>query len=312
MLETDKVRMNTSEENSSSSHLRSDARRVLVVVNASAGSGKRHRAVQHLLTELPRHGLEVETIDSLAALSAVAEQEFAGGALRAVVAAGGDGTVNEIINRTTAEIPVAVFPLGTENLLAKYFGITSEPSSFAEMIARGRTVQIDAGRGNGRLFLLMASVGFDAEVVRSLHAARDGNISHLSYAKPIWRAIRSYEYPELRIDIGARQVACRWAFVFNVPKYGGGLKFLPDALPTDGELDLCTFEKGGLISGLRYLMAVVAGRHRKLADCTTWRGGRLTISSRASVPYELDGDPAGVLPLTLDVVPNRVRMLVPE
>lgn len=162
------------------------------------------------------------------------------------------------------------------------------------------------------MFLLMASVGFDAEVVRSLHAARDGNISHLSYAKPIWRAIRSYEYPELRVELGVRQIACRWAFVFNVPKYGGGLKFVPDAVATDGELDLCTFENGGLLSGLKYLAAVVTGRHRKLSACTTWRGKQLTITADQSVPYELDGDPGGVLPLKLDVVPNRVRLVVPE
>ncbi len=303
--------MNTSDENSQSDEA-PPGRRVLVVVNTSAGSGKRHRAVQHLLTELARHELEVETIDSLTALSAVAQQEFATGTLRAVVAAGGDGTVSEVINRTSAEISIAVFPLGTENLLAKYFGITAEPRTFAEMIARGRTIQIDAGRGNGRLFLLMASVGFDAEVVRSLHAVRDGNISHLSYAKPIWRAIRSYEYPELSVELGARQIACRWAFVFNVPKYGGGLKFVPDAVATDGKLDLCTFENGGLLSGLKYLAAVVTGQHRKLSACTTWRGQQLTITADQRVPYELDGDPGGVLPLKLDVVPNRVRLVVPE
>ena len=128
--------MNTSDENSQSD-VAPPGRRVLVVVNTSAGSGKRHRAVQHLLTELARHELEVETIDSLTALSAVAQQEFAAGTLRGVVAAGGDGTVSEVINRTGAEIPIAVFPLGTENLLAKYFGITAEPRTFAEMIAQG-------------------------------------------------------------------------------------------------------------------------------------------------------------------------------
>ena len=134
----------------------------------------------------------------------------------------------------------------------------------------------------------------------------------MSYAKPIWRAIRSYEYPELRVELGVRQIACRWAFVFNVPKYGGGLKFVPDAVATDGELDLCTFENGGLLSGLKYLAAVVTGRHRKLSACTTWRGKQLTITADQSVPYELDGDPGGVLPLKLDVVPNRVRLVVPE
>jgi diacylglycerol kinase family enzyme len=207
--------------------------------------------------------------------------------------------------------------------------INQDAEKFAKLVVQGRTVRLDAGRANGRLFLLMASVGFDAEVVRRLHKERDGNISHWSYAKPILQTIRSYQYPELRITCGeltkhrdcnpgasgeiasSEEIRCRWAFVFNLPSYGGGLKFAPQSSGMDGQLDLCAFQRGGLGSGLKYLAAVVLGRHRSLRGFSGWRGTQLRIESDIAVPYELDGDPGGMLPLTIDVVPERVRLLVP-
>jgi diacylglycerol kinase (ATP) len=299
-----------------------EACHILIAVNATAGSGKRHKAVVRLADHLRQHGLNCEQIDSLEALSQRADQLLKAGNLRAVVAAGGDGTVAEIVNRTVPDVPIAVFPLGTENLLAKYLWIDHDPEAFAQLVAQGRTVWLDAGRANGRLFLLMASVGFDAEVVRRFHAERDGNISHWSYAKPILQTIRSYQYPELRIKCatapsGADSMAehsetirCRWAFVFNLPKYGGGLKFAPLANGTDGQLDVCAFQRGGLLSGLRYLAAVVLGRHQNLREFNGWQGIQLHVEADVPVPYELDGDPGGMLPLTIEVVPKRVRVLV--
>lgn len=291
------------------------ARQVLLVVNATAGRCTQDRAIADLTAALEHCGLRVQRISSPEALSVQAGEALRSGQLRALVAAGGDGTVAEIVNRTAAEMPIAVYPLGTENLLAKYLQIERDPATLAQMIVQGHTVSLDAGRANGRIFLLMAGVGFDAEVVRRLHEARDGHISHLSYFKPILASIRSYNYPELRVYCapGERESApirCRFAFVFNLPKYGGGLRIAPAADGTDGALDLCAFERGGLVSGLKYLVAVVLGLHERLAEFTGWRGQRLRIESDQPVPYELDGDDSGMLPLTIEVVPRRLRVFV--
>ena len=88
-----------------------------------------------------------------------------------------------VVNSIPVGVPLAILPLGTENLLAKYLQIPPDPERVADLICAGRTVPLDAGRANGRIFLLMVGCGFDAEVVRRLHAAREGHISHLDYAK---------------------------------------------------------------------------------------------------------------------------------
>jgi diacylglycerol kinase family enzyme len=298
--------------------LPTESRAVLIAANPNAGAKRAQSVIDQLVTELRRHSLEPRIAKSLDFLAEESSDLLAKGELRAVVAAGGDGTVAEVINRCTVGTPVAVLPMGTENLLAKYLEIGPSPVVLGQIIAQGRAAWLDAGRANGRLFLLMASVGFDAEVVRRLHATRDGNISRWSYAKPILNTIRTYRYPELRVhcapDGGAegRVVRGRWAFVFNVPRYGFGLRFVPQAQCADGELDLCAFTRGGFWRSLRYLAAVIRGSHQRLPDCVEIQASRFRIESDVEVPYELDGDPGGVLPLEIEIVPRRVRLLVSQ
>ncbi len=146
-----------------------------------------------------RKNLHVDVLTDLAVVVQAAQQAHRAGTLRALVAAGGDGTVAELVNRTDPGLPISVFPLGTANLLAGYLGIRPDIPTFCHTIAGGRTIQLDAGQANGRIFLLMVGCGFDGEVVDRLHRVRTGHISMWSYLKPTLASIRSYEYPELRV-----------------------------------------------------------------------------------------------------------------
>jgi len=294
------------------------ADRVLIAANPRAGARSSTELVNRLADILLEKQLGVEIITDLDKLAASAREFHAAGRLRAIVAAGGDGTVAEIVNRTAPDMPVAVFPLGTANLLATYLGIRADADQFAQTILRGAVVRLDAARAGTRVFLLMAGIGFDAEVVNRLHSQRSGHIRYWSYAKPIFDSIRSYEYPELRVycesgDNGGEEqcVRARWAFVVNLPCYAGGLSFAPQAIGTDGLLDLCTFSRGRLRSGLRYLGHVVFRLQQRLPDCKMSLSGRVRIESDLQVPYQLDGDPGGFLPLEIEVLPRRVTLVVP-
>ena len=106
--------------------------------------------------------------------------------------------------------------------------------------------------------------------------------------------------------------AARWVFVVNLPKYAGGLRLVPDAVGNDGLLDVCLFRRGSLLHGLRYFAGVMLGRHRRWEDFSHVRVRKLRIESDREVPYQLDGDPGGVLPVEISVLPGRVRMVVTE
>ena len=213
-----------------------------------------------------------------------------------------------------------VLPLGTENLLARYLELSTDSVQLAQIIAGGWTATFDAGIANGRLFTLMAGCGFDADVVRRLHSSRQGNIHHLSYAKPILEAIRTYDYPELRVQYApadaaadaelTEEITARWVFVINLPRYAGGLSFSPQASGTDGLLDVCTFKEGSLWSGLVYLGGVMLGQHEAMQDFTRVQARRLRVESSASAPYQLDGDPGGELPVEISVLPQRLTLLI--
>ncbi|MCH5377522.1 MAG: hypothetical protein JJ992_26490, partial [Planctomycetes bacterium] len=106
-------------------------------------------------------------------------------------------------------------------------------------------------------------------------------------------------------------LAAKWVFVVNLPRYAGGLSIVPEADGTDGRLDVCAFREGSFLSGLMYLGAVIAGQHQGWEDCITARVRRLRIESDEPVPFQLDGDPGGYLPLDIRVLPQRLTLVLP-
>jgi len=297
--------------------------RVVISVNPKSGRRSAADRVATLTSDLQRRGLEVTIDTDLDAVEQHARALYAAGELRALIGVGGDGTAAELTNRTPEGLPLAMLPAGNENLLARYVGWPRDPAALANMLDSGRVVRLDAAAANGRLFLLMAGCGFDGEVVRQVHARRTGHIRSSHYFKPVLQAVRSYKYPLLRAAIEAADDAAgeeidpgvegRWLFVFNFPCYGGGLRIAPHALANDGQLDVISFRGGSLWNGLRYAGGIALGRHARMRDVSLCRTPRLTISAPEGeeVPYQLDGDPGGVLPVTIEVLPARLSLIVP-
>lgn len=286
------------------------SRQVLVAFNRIAGAGGREARVNALVQALDRAGFSTTVCPNEAALIDLAAK----GDLRGIVAAGGDGTVSWVANRVPLDTTLACFPLGTENLLARYLGHTADPDALVKLFQEGTAVSLDAGEADGRLFSLMAGCGFDAEVVEQLHRTRRGNIRHWSYIKPMLDTLRTYAYPRLSVrvhlpDGSEETIECRWAFVVNVPRYALGLQFDSQASPTDGVLNLVTFRDGSLWSGLNYLSAVVCGTHVGRSDVCFRQATHVRIDAEHG-RYQLDGDPGGELPVEIRCLPGRLRVLV--
>ncbi len=295
-----------------------DVRQVLIAHNPRAGSKARRRQLDQLSDELRRRDLVPQIFADLDELEAAAQSSAEAGKLRAVLAAGGDGTVAEVVNRLSARIPIAPYPMGTENLLARYLHCSRGIEATARRLTEGITVRLDAGKANGRLFVLMIGIGFDAEVVRRVAAARSGHITRFSYAKPLLTAFRKYAYPELHVHYGpdgatkAARIAARWVFGVNLPKYALGLNFTPAAEGADGLLDVCTFQRGSFLDAVRYLGYLLTRRHTRLEDVSITRCAtmRVETDSQSSVPYQLDGDHGGVLPVDVQMLPQRFLAVV--
>jgi diacylglycerol kinase (ATP) len=288
--------------------------RVVISVNPKSGARSSMDRVQRLAELLRLRNLRPEILSDLDEATQRATSYHRQGCLRALVGCGGDGTVAELVNRTEPGMPITMLPAGNENLLAKYLNLGHSPENVCRTIVERNLLRLDAGNAGGRIFLLMVGCGFDAEVVRRLHQGRTGHVRKLTYAKPIFETIRSYKYPEMRVycdDEQTPSIRARWLFAFNLPCYARGLPLAPAADGSDGLLDVCAFGGGSFWHGLRYVTAVIRSRHERLADCTVRRVRRLRITSEEEVPYQLDGDPGGTLPVDIEMLPGRLTVIVP-
>jgi len=306
---------------------------VAVLHNPKSGARHAVELIDKLLVELRSRGWEVESFHDLNSFQLRVESLFSEGNLLAVVAAGGDGTASAVATRIHHEVPLRVFPLGTENLLAKHFRFNSDPVATANAIEQMETHKIDAATANGKLFLIMAGIGFDAEVVRRIHANRKGHIRRWHYWWHIVASVMSYKFPKLRVlpldptnstelpdqSKHSTDAEVAWLFIQNLPCYADNLAIAKHAVDDDGLLNVSSFRHGGLISSLKYLYALRLEKHSQLDDFQTTELSNFRIeevvirshqTNTTAASYQIDGDWGGHLPVDIRVLPKRVRIIL--
>ena len=301
---------------------------VAIIANPFSGSGPNRLAVEELARELRRHEIEPRIAWNPGEQSELLRNATPASCCRCVVAAGGDGTIAAIINERH-DLPLAVLPLGSENLFARQFGLMTTPACLARAIAAGRTRRVDLGRvqqgpqdagGAGatvsreRRFTIVVSAGFDAAVVHRVCAWRDRGgslrrVNRLSYAKPILDTARNYPYPEIVVDADGEIVRGTHAFVFNLPQYGAQLPIAPQANGCDGYLDWLVFQRPGLAPLVGYFVDVLRGAHLRRPDVRHGRARHIRVSSSTPAPLEIDGDAAGRTPAEIDVLSQALRVI---
>lgn len=287
---------------------------VVIFTSPKAGSGGGRDQLPRLIELLKAENIRVETINSVDDLSRFVTSGTTD-PNRIVVAAGGDGTIG-LVAQTIGDAAIIVpMPLGTENLLSKHFGYLSRAESVRDAIVGGREQRMDVGTVNGKPFLVMATCGFDAEVVRAMHLTRRGHIRRWSYLWPITRALGRYRFPGIKVHVDDDHVLHGgWAMVFNVPRYAASLAIEPDAIPDDGLLDVIVFQSRSILRSIVYLTGIASGRHVNYADVVRVRGRSITIAPETEntrIPYQTDGDYAGRLPARIEVLPGHIRLRLP-
>ncbi len=231
---------------------------------------------------------------------------------QALLVAGGDGTVGEVINGMGERaLPMLVFRTGTENLLARELNMPSEPERVVELLEHGSPFPCDLGKVNGKRFLSVAGFGFDAECVQRMNRTRRGHITHFDYFWPIWRTFWSHRFPRLEIDVDGEPFFAGQglALVGNIPRYSVGLRILRDARTDDGLLDLGVFPCGTKARLIFHACRAFAGRHIGAGGLLYRRFRSLRIRSPDQVPIELDGEFGGFLPAQCEVVPAAMTFL---
>jgi len=297
-----------------------------ITANAGSGLGGGRRRVERLVSELSRRGLRARVAWTLAERADLVADSARDPNCRCLVAAGGDGTVADLINERP-NVPITVLPAGTENLFAGHFGLSRNPSRLAGTITSGRRTRIDLGVSGTRRFTLMAGIGFDADVVTRHHLTRIGRTgvprpTHRgAYVESVLRSSFEYRFPTLSVTIAdpgrEETVVGTSVFLFNLPRYALGLPFAPTARGDDGWLDLVVFREAGPFQALHYLWMVVRGVHLQRPGVFHRKVRRAVVSANEAVPIQLDGDPGGFVEAggsggwSVEVLPQAVDVLVP-
>ena len=285
---------------------------VAIQRNPTSGKGNRASLLKDLMHHLKQKGIRPRLFSNRDRMQERMQQTAVAAPPLCIVAAGGDGTVQEMVNRYPDQ-SIAILPLGTENLLARYLGIQKSGQFVAEMISQGATREIDLCQIDDRKFILMASIGFDAAIVLDLSLNRNGHISYLSYLKPIWKTLWSYPYEPLHISTaeGEPEMTAYHVIVVNIPAYGLNLKFAPEAQDRDGLLDIVLFQKKGIWSMLKYVFRIIRGTHLNSDGVQMLQARQIRIQSAHPVPIQTDGDATGSTPTEIRIIPAAARFIVP-
>jgi len=286
------------------------------IVNPKSGSSANIAGVRDLRDYL-RSGdckVHLELTRSLEHAGELAHQAMAA-EVEVVVVAGGDGTVRTVVDAMVgSDLPILIIPCGTENLLACELGLDGLLKTTIHTLEHGLLRNLDLGQADGKHFMAILGVGFDAEVVRRVHSQRSGHITPAGYIWPICRTFWEHRFPHLRVEADGQLLCDEPAMVFvsNISRYAIGLGISRAADFGDGMLDLCIYKCNSHLRLISHAAQTALGTSDKNKMVIRRKCQNISISSpEPGARVQLDGDPGPSLPLDIEVIPTAVKVLTP-
>lgn len=290
----------------------------LLIINPASGQGKaarEKRKLIDLLSDIPNAQVEIATEPGHA--EELARDGTTRGYSR-IIAAGGDGTINEVINGLgDSKIPLGVIPLGTGNVLAHDLGIPPNNITEAlEIIRRNNVREVDLARADGRRFLLMAGLGLDAAVVDSVSHTLKDIWGTMAYASSAIGQLFTYTPTRFKLIFEEGHEYETEAFgviAANCGSYAYNFKIAPEAIFDDGLLDIMVFESEQTTRLKLVGQALEAVFQNRVSDpsISYFRANRVRVESNPPVKMQLDGDVYGESPVDITVLPKALNLIAP-
>ncbi len=240
------------------------------------------RLARHTAIEIVRTTSQEHASSEAARLSAIPGN--------IVAAAGGDGTINNLLNAMAPDGTLGIIPAGTANVIGRELGIPLKISDAVKVLVTGAVQKLDTAVCNGRKYLFVAGFGFDAEVAGSVGGWRKKLLGRAAYAVAGLHKFITYRPPELKITCDGRKYHGYYAIIANMRRYGGELFFAPQARYDDGILDLVLLKRFSVGSLLR-LLNFARGNGKFPADVAeSLQGRHFIVEADRPTPYQLDGE----------------------
>jgi YegS/Rv2252/BmrU family lipid kinase len=280
-----------------------------LIVNPKAGGGRTEEALPRVEAALRARGLafRVELTRSIDHAVALARDAHAAG--ETAVSFGGDGLAGAAAHGVRESGGVlGVLPGGRGNDFCRKLGIPTDPAEAVAVLARDSPRTIDVGDVDGRTFLGIASYGFDSDVQDRANATRL-RLGQLVYLYAALRTLAGWKGARLTVD--GRTITGYAVAACNSGIFGGGMLVAPDASLDDGQLDVVITHHTPRLRYARSLPKVFKGTHLDDPAVELFRTAELRVDAERPFRIYADGDPIGVTPATIRVVPGALRVLAP-
>ena len=229
-----------------------------------------------------------------------------------IVAWGGDGTINEIVNGMFGSaVPLGIIPGGTANLLARELKLSRRPPDSIRIIAQGQTKKISVGQANNRYFLLMVGIGFDSAVIRNVDRSLKRRFGKFAFGVSALNTARSYEYPRFKVKTPEREEECVFAVICNAKEYAAYFILTPLADIFDEYFHVCLFKDSGFGNMSRYVMHALRRQHDKLQSVELFRTTELEVTGPSEIAVQADGELIGYLPMKFQIHPRSLTIFCP-
>lgn len=291
--------------------------RAVVIFNPNAGqAGMVEQMVREACDVWRQAGWTIELRPTKAAGDATRiAQEAATEGYTLVIAAGGDGTVNEVVNGLVGTtVALGTLPIGTVNVWAREIGMPLQPRAAARALLDAQPRRIDVGRADDRYFLLMASIGFDATVAATVRSDQKRMLGAFAYVIQGLKIAFRYEGVRARITIDGKAIRGRYLMVVlgNSQLYGGVVKLTAEAVIDDGLLDVCVIKGRTLRAAPLRMWSILRRRYANDRKILYYRARQVTFAAEQPVDVQVDGDHIGNMPTNFAIVPGGLIALIPN
>jgi diacylglycerol kinase (ATP) len=284
----------------------------VIIGNPNSGRAGSKGHLERFAKILRSGGLEVEVLNTEHPDHATELASLAGD--RLVVAAGGDGTVNEVINGLSKGATLGILPLGTANVLARELGLPLKTEDACRRILAGDRSRIDLGvatnrEGVERRFACMAGIGFDASVVRTVTPRLKRYLSVLAFPLTALKVLAEEELPSVHVMHGDNTYVTQFAIVANGHYYGGDFRVAGPGSLTSGELEAILVERVSVLLRPDILARILA-RNPLNRSMRSFSAQELCARAPgAEVPVQLDGEVWDRLPMSFRIEPSALRVI---
>jgi diacylglycerol kinase (ATP) len=293
-------------------------KRARLIYNPTSGREEMKRRLPEILQRLERGGLETSTHattgegDATLAAAEAVERGF-----DVIIAAGGDGTLYEVINGMAEKNhrpPLGILPLGTTNDFARAMAIPKNLEAACDIIIHGHDRVIDLGKANQRYFINIAGGGSLTELTYEVPSRLKTMLGQLAYYMKGFEKLPRLRPIELYIKADDQELheEVMIFLITNTNSVAGFEKLCPDAAIDDGFMDVILIKKCNLVEMIRIATLALRGEHMNDPHVKHFQTKHIQITSPDYVQLNLDGEFGGTLPGVFTVLPSHLRILVDE